>query len=145
MTAAPSLGGVLEAAVYVDDLDAAETFYAGILGMEVITRAEGRHVFFHAGEDTQSVVLAFIADATEIPPASDAKFPAPPHGARGPGHIAIAVKGGDLDGWKRYLKENGVTIEADFYWPTGKRSIYMRDPAGNSVELADRTLWRDVE
>jgi catechol 2,3-dioxygenase-like lactoylglutathione lyase family enzyme len=36
----------------------------------------------------------------------------------------------------------GVAIEADFRWPNGARSIYVRDPAGTSVELAERPLWR---
>ena len=26
-------------------------------------------------------------------------------------------------------------------WPEGGRSIYFRDPAGNSLELAPPTLW----
>jgi catechol 2,3-dioxygenase-like lactoylglutathione lyase family enzyme len=42
-------GEILEACVYADDLDAAERFYTGVLGMEVITRVEGRHVFFRCG------------------------------------------------------------------------------------------------
>ena len=37
-------GEILEACVYADDLDAAERFYTAVLGMEVITRVEGRHV-----------------------------------------------------------------------------------------------------
>ena len=81
----PVVTGVLEAAVYVDDLDKAEAFYGGVLGLERITRAEGRHVFFRCGP---SVVLVFIAKATAIPPAEGA-LPVPPHGAKGPGHLAL--------------------------------------------------------
>ena len=42
-------GEILEACVYADDLDAAERFYTSVLGMEVIARVEGRHVFFRCG------------------------------------------------------------------------------------------------
>jgi catechol 2,3-dioxygenase-like lactoylglutathione lyase family enzyme len=35
----------------------------------------------------------------------------------------------------------GIEIEADFRWPNGARSLYFRDPAGNSVELADPAIW----
>ena len=35
----------------------------------------------------------------------------------------------------------GMTIEADFRWPNGARSLYFRDPAGNSVEIVDPGLW----
>ncbi|KFE35835.1 VOC family protein [Thioclava atlantica] len=136
---APPSAGVLEAAVYVEDLDATERFYSGVLGLERITRVEGRHVFFRCGE---SVILAFIAAATRRPPAQDAALPVPPHGAVGPGHVCLAADGNDLDEWERHLKNSGVDIEADFKWPNGARSIYLRDPAGNSVEIADRTLWR---
>ena len=135
----PKSPGVLEAAVYVTDLDATEAFYSGLLGLEVITRVEGRHVFFRCGE---SVILTFIANATQIPPAPDARLPVPPHGATGPGHVCIASDAQTLEDWETYLKDNDVEIEADFTWPVGARSIYLRDPAGNSVEIADRGLWR---
>ena len=31
--------------------------------------------------------------------------------------------------------------EADFAWPGGGRSVYVRDPAGNSIEFADPAIW----
>lgn len=131
------ISGVLEAAIYVDDLDAAEGFYGEVVGLESITRADGRHVFFRCGA---SVVLCFIAAATREPPAPDARLPVPPHGANGPGHICFASE--TLDAWAARLADHGVAIEADFTWPHGPRSIYVRDPAGNSVEFAEPKLWK---
>ena len=133
----PALRGVLESAIYVDDLDAAEGFYGTLLGLERIVRVDGRHVFFRCGD---GVVLAFIAGATEQPPSPDA-LPVPTHGARGPGHICFAVPGDELDGIAKHLADHGIAIEADFNWPHGPRSVYVRDPAGNSVEFADPALW----
>ena len=132
---APPLSGVLEAALYVNDLDAAEGFYAGTLGLERILRVDGRHVFFRAGE---TIVLCFIAEATQHPPAEGA-LPVPPHGAQGAGHLCFAAS--DLDNIRGHLSAQGIAIEADFHWPHGPRSIYVRDPAGNSVELAEPKLW----
>ncbi len=129
--------GVLEAALYVDDLDAAEAFYGGVLGLERIARQEGRHVFFRCGS---TIVLLFRAEATRIAPRAGA-LPVPPHGAEGPGHLCFAAAGAALDGWVRRLEEAGIEIEADFRWPNGARSIYLRDPAGNSLELAEPKLW----
>ncbi|KUF11318.1 bleomycin resistance protein [Pseudoponticoccus marisrubri] len=129
--------GVLEAALYVDDLDAAEAFYGGVIGLDRITRVDGRHVFFRCGE---GVLLTFIAAATEVPPDPDA-LPVPPHGARGPGHVCFAVPAERLDALARHLAAHDVAIESDFHWPHGPRSIYVRDPAGNSVEFADPALW----
>ena len=34
---------------------------------------------------------------------------------------------------------------ADFQWPNGARSIYFRDPAGNSIEIAEPRLWFDED
>ncbi|MFO1143760.1 MAG: glyoxalase/bleomycin resistance/extradiol dioxygenase family protein, partial [Amaricoccus sp.] len=47
----------------------------------------------------------------------------------------------ELDQWRARLERAGVAVEADFRWPNGSRSIYVRDPAGNSVEFAEPALW----
>lgn len=126
---------VLETALYVDDLDAAADFYASIFNLEEVLRVPGRHVFFGVGP---GMLLLFNADATEKEPDG---LPVPTHGARGPGHMCFRVPGSDLDTWADHLRDRGVAIEADFHWPNGARSIYLRDPAGNSVELSERGLW----
>lgn len=134
----PGLLGTLESALYADDLDAAEAFYAGTLGLPVIARQPGRHVFFRVGA---SVLLVFDPAATGRPPRPDAPLPVPPHGARGPGHYCFSVARTALDDWRGHLERAGMAIEADFHWPNGARSIYVRDPAGNSVEFAEPGLW----
>jgi catechol 2,3-dioxygenase-like lactoylglutathione lyase family enzyme len=35
----------------------------------------------------------------------------------------------------------GISIEAEIRWPRGGASVYVRDPAGNSVELAPARIW----
>lgn len=141
MTAPPVLG-TLETALYAADLDAAEAFWTGIMGLAVIVRVTGRHVFFRtASTPRPQVLLVFNPDATVKPPAPDARLPVPAHGARGPGHACLAVAPGDLDRWRAHLESSCIAIEADFEWPKGGRSIYVRDPAGNSIELADPAIW----
>lgn len=137
MSRLPSLTGVLEAALYVDDLDAAAGFYGGLLGLEELVRVEGRHVFFRCGG---TVVLCFIAEASRQPTEND-RLPVPPHGAEGAGHICFSLPGAKLDACRAGLEAEGVSIEADFHWPHGPRSIYVRDPAGNSVEFSEPALW----
>ena len=124
---------VVETAVYVDDLRAAETFYGTVLGLRVIGREPGRHVFFQVGE--ASVLLAFRAEAT----LKGGKFP--PHGASGPGHFALGIEAEAFDGWRKLLQGHGVTIEKEVEWPRGGKSLYFRDPAGNSVELVTPGVW----
>jgi catechol 2,3-dioxygenase-like lactoylglutathione lyase family enzyme len=124
---------VVETGVYVDDLDRAEAFYRDLLGLAVIGKEPGRHVFFRVGSST--VLLAFLTDATlrgDLLPA---------HGARGPGHFALGVPADSLAAWRERLAAHGVAVEKEVRWPRGGRSIYFRDPAGNSVELLTPGLW----
>ncbi|MGB5559412.1 MAG: VOC family protein [Paracoccaceae bacterium] len=128
---------ILEAALYVDDLDAAEAFYGQLLGLERITRAGNRHVFYKVGK---TVLLIFNPAKTEIAD-PDAHLPVPPHGARGPGHVCFAATRQEIEAWRARLTAQGCAIERDFDWPNGARSIYFRDPAGNSIEIAEPGLW----
>jgi catechol 2,3-dioxygenase-like lactoylglutathione lyase family enzyme len=130
---------ILESALYVTDLAVAEAFYAGILGLQRIAKAEGRHVFFRCG---QGVLLLFNAEATSVAPSPDASLPVPPHGAAGQGHLCFAASADEIVRWKAALQQKGIAIEADFEWPNGGRSIYFRDPSGNSLEFAEPRIWR---
>jgi catechol 2,3-dioxygenase-like lactoylglutathione lyase family enzyme len=124
---------VVETAIYVDDLQAAEAFYGTILGLRVIGKEPDRHVFFQVGE--AGVLLAFQADTTLK------GDQLPPHGASGPGHFALGVETEVLDAWRKLLQGHGVAIEKEVEWPRGGKSIYFRDPAGNSVELVTPGVW----
>jgi catechol 2,3-dioxygenase-like lactoylglutathione lyase family enzyme len=135
------LAGVLEACLYADDLDAAHRFYAGVLGLEAIARDADRHLFFRSGSST--MFLVFNPARTAVVHEENAgSIAVPPHGATGPGHVAFAVADADLDEWHSHLSERGITIEREITWPNGGRSLYVRDPAGNSIELASPRLWK---
>lgn len=129
---------ILETVLYAADLEAMERFYARMLDLEVITREKDRYVFFRCAA---SVLLTFNpADSSE----QDVKVggvPIPRHGPTGPMHIAFAMHENEIESWKQRLAQHDVPIEADVHWPNGARSIYFRDPAGHSVELATPTLW----
>lgn len=129
---------ILESALYVTDLAAAEAFYGAVLGLERIARVEGRHVFFRCGG---GVLLLFDAEATRESPAPDARLPVPPHGATGQGHLCFAATADEIAAWKARLTAQGIAVEADFAWPSGGRSIYFRDPSGNSLEFAEPMIW----
>ncbi len=129
---------ILESALYVTDLDAAERFYREVLGLELILKAEGRHVFFRCGK---GVLLLFNAEATRNQPTPGAKLPIPPHGTTGEGHLCFAATADEIVRWKALLETKGIAIEADFQWPNVGRSIYIRDPSGNSIEFAEPRIW----
>lgn len=124
---------ILETCLYVDDLDRAEEFYSGVLGLELESKVAGRHVFFRCG---QAMFLLFNPNATR-----QATGDVPTHGAQGPGHVAFGTSQDELPAWRAQLEAHGVAIETDLTWPSGAHSLYFRDPAGNSVELATPSVW----
>ena len=123
---------VLETILYVDNLDAAETFYRDVLGLNLYSRKEGLFAFFKGAD---AMVLLFNPDAA----AKNTSIP--PHGTQGPGHVCFAMVEADLESWKDHLIANDVEIEQDVTWPNGAKSFYFRDPAGNSLELATPKIW----
>ncbi len=124
---------LVETSIYADDLDAAVRFYRDVLGLVPLMQETGRHVFFAVGD--RGMLLIFRPEETLR------GHPLPAHGARGPGHFALGIAANDLSAWRDRLGERGVAIEHEETWPGGGRSLYFRDPAGNSVELITPGVW----
>jgi catechol 2,3-dioxygenase-like lactoylglutathione lyase family enzyme len=127
------VSGVLETCLYATDLEPTAAFYRDVIGLEPISTVAGRHVFFRCGD---GVFLLFDPARTEI-----YEGDVPPHGARGPGHVAFAVSPDELHAWRARFADLGIPVEAEVSWPRGGRSLYLRDPAGNSVELTSPGIW----
>ena len=123
---------IFETVLYAGDLAAAERFYTEVLGLELYSRFDVAVSFRCEG----GVLLVFDPDKAILPGRD-----VPSHGARGPGHLAFAASPSDLDAWREHLRAHGVQIEKEVNWDQGGTSIYFRDPAGNSIELAPPTLW----
>lgn len=133
---------VLETILYAADLEAARAFYRDVLGLALYSEVPGRHIFFRLD---RQMLLIFNPHATEVPPRAGA-LPVPAHGARGPGHVCFTGTADEIDAWRSRLDSLGIEIEADFRWPARDealrgRSIYFRDPAGNSIEIAEARIW----
>lgn len=128
---------ILETALYVRDVAEAISFYRDIIGLEPVGKVSERNAFFRCGD---GILLLFKAEETLKPPAPGS-LPVPPHGTIGAGHVCFAATRHELDDWCSYLEKHGIAIESDFEWPNGARSIYFRDPFGNSLEFAEPKLW----
>jgi len=124
---------VLETCLYVDDLQVAEQFYSRVLQLELLSRQQGRHVFFRCG---RAMLLLFDARASSV------ESGVPPHGAQGPGHVAFRVPEPELQAWRKHFANCDVVVERVVDWPQGGRSLYFRDPSGNSLELASPRIWK---
>lgn len=138
---APALDGILETALYVDDLDIARAFYADTMAFAEIL-SDARMAAFAVGDDR--VLLLFKRGASAV----EAHLPGgiiPPHDGSGPIHIAFAVTARSLAAWERHLAAAGIEIESTVDWPDKRgRSLYFRDPDGHLLELAPRRLWKHM-
>lgn len=127
---------ILEVCVYVEDLDAAAAFYQNVMGLEILWREEGRHVFLRCGGR-----MLLIFNAAETTKLQDL----PSHGTQGAGHICFAAKNEDLPAWRTHLAEHGVEIEHEATWGDRGQSLYFRDPDGNSLEVGTPRIWGIME
>lgn len=134
----PTPRGILETVIYCEDLSSAQSFYEGTIGLTLVSSEPGRHLFFRVGD---SMLLIFNPKQTREATVPIGDQVIPRHGPVGPGHFAFRSEASELPGIKDRLQTAGVGIEAEIEWPGGGRSIYCRDPSGNSVEFATRTLW----
>lgn len=127
---------LLETILYTPDPAATARFYAEVVGLRLLEEPSERMAVLRVGEG--SVLLLFEPEWSGRPGRD-----VPSHGATGPGHVAFRVD--DLDAWPALLAEHDVEIEREITWPEGffrtGRSIYFRDPAGNSVEVMDADIW----
>ena len=133
----PRLNGVLETALYADDLERAARFYEDVLGLSPLA-SDARFRAYDVGG--RSVLLVFQRGAT----LETVRLPGgtiPPHDGHGPLHIAFAVDAADLAAWEERLGRHGIAVEGRTVWPRGGHSLYARDPDGHLLEFATPGLW----
>ena len=134
----PRVEGVLETALFVEDLGPAVEFYQKIFGFEMIAEAPGRLVALSVA-DSQVLLLGkkgASREATETPGGT-----IPPCDGDGQGHLAFSIPLTELETWEKWLSEQGVEIESKVNWEQGGTSLYFRDPDGHLLELGTPGLW----
>ncbi len=131
----PEVVDVYETVLYGSDIDALSKFYNDVVGLPLIEADRALMAALRLGGG--GVLLIF----NPVAAAAHGRF-VPSHGAAGAGHVAFRV--GDLDAWRKHLTEREVEIEREIDWGAGRFSIYVRDPAGNSVEFARGELWEQA-
>ena len=133
----PTLDGILETALYTDDMDRARAFYEGVLGLKPIF-SDNRLTAYGVAE--RSVLLIFRrGSATQTVTMPGGTIPG--HDGAGPLHVAFAIGKDELARWELHLAASGIAIEGATNWSRGGRSIYFRDPDGHLLELATPGLW----
>ena len=124
--------GVHETVLYAEDVPALVAFYTDVVGLAVIDPPDDHSAAFRLEDG--NVLLVFDPSRTSTP----GRF-VPAHGATGAGHVAFRVNA--LDDAAGELRQRGIGIEREITWPKGGRSVYFRDPAGNSVEYVEGEIW----
>jgi catechol 2,3-dioxygenase-like lactoylglutathione lyase family enzyme len=124
---------IYETVLYAPDPAAAAAFYAR-LGFTLAE--EPGEVMAVVAVPGGSVLLIFDP-ARSRQPGRDV----PSHGAQGEGHVAFRVEPEELDRRRAEVVAAGIPIDREVRWGGGARSLYLRDPAGNSVEFIDGDIW----
>ncbi|HEX8204503.1 MAG TPA: VOC family protein [Solirubrobacteraceae bacterium] len=117
------------------DLDRTTAFYRDLLGLQLVREGasdddpDARHYWFSAGDGAPGTLISFL----EYPHLE------PGHvGAGSLQHFALIVESADEQvAWRDYLRSRGVEA-TDVFERGGFKSIYIRDPDGNIVEIATR-------
>lgn len=132
------LQGVIETAVYADDIPRSVAFYRDVLGMRVMVSDPNR-IAALAVNDKHVFLVLKRGGSTQPIPMHDGFLP--PHDTHGASHYALAIDKADAPAWLERLKSHNIAIESRIHWPRGGESIYFRDPDGNLGELATPGLW----
>jgi len=133
----PKLDGILETAVYVDDMDAAHDFYSEILGLKRMVA--GDRLFAYDAGPAQALLVFHRGHTGEDVATSGGIVPG--HDTNGHSHFAFRISGDQLQPWRDYLSDKGVEVISEVVWPAGGTSLYFNDPDGNVLELAAAPLW----
>ena len=133
----PSLNGILETSLYVEDMDRSMRFYQEILQFQKMV---GDERFCALRAAPQQVLLLFKLGASTQPMVIDGGT-IPPHDGSGQMHLAFAISAQELEPWERWLEQHQLVIESKVRWERGGQSIYFRDPDGNLLELVTPGCW----
>ncbi|WP_422376676.1 VOC family protein [Roseibium sp.] len=133
----PKLDGILETAVYVDDMEAAHAFYSETLGLKRMVA--GDRLFAYDAGPAQALLVFHRGHTGDDVPTSGGIVPG--HDTSGHSHFAFRISSDQLQSWREYLGEQGIAIISEVTWPAGGTSLYFNDPDGNVLELAAAPLW----
>jgi catechol 2,3-dioxygenase-like lactoylglutathione lyase family enzyme len=134
----PKITGIIETALYTENLPAAIDFYTQVLGLEILVGDPPR---FYALSVAANHVLLLFAKGCCLAPTSLPGGTIPPHDGSGPVHIGFAIPTESVHEWQERLASFGIPIESRTTWDRGGISLYFRDPDGHLLELLTPGVW----
>lgn len=127
----PETEGLLESALYVEDVTRSAEFYEKIFGFRMIADFRERGCAMEAGQ--RRVLLLFKKGAS--------RHIESPHDGDGELHVAFAIPASTLERWEQWLAHNGIGIEEKHVWERGGTSLYFRDPDRHLLEVLTPGVW----
>lgn len=138
------VSGIHETVLYARDVAACAAFYRDVIGLRPIGTPTELSAALRLPEG-DAVLLIFNPEHASQPgrgvPSHGAWGAGPHAGANG--HVAFRIDSGGVAAWRERLAAAAAPIEMEVPWERGGRSIYTRDPAGNSVELVEGRVWAE--
>lgn len=131
---------VHETVLYAADPPSTARFYHEVLGLRTIGTTDNNSAALRLPHG-DAVLLIFRPDHAATPGRGVPTHGSAAPGHSGAGHVAFRIASGSLPAWRVRLESQSIPIELERTWNRGGASIYIRDPAGNSVELVDGTIW----
>jgi glyoxylase I family protein len=126
-----------------ENVERSTAFYTGVLGLELVKRTVNQ-------DDPNARHFFFSTDSLGTPGGviSCMEYPQMEEGSVGRGtvhHFALSVDSAEeLEGWRSYLESRGIgcteVLDRVYF-----KSIYLRDPDGNLVEIACREPGLSVD
>lgn len=134
----PTINGVLETALYVEDLPRAIQFYQTLFHFELLVSDQRLGAMSVADKQ----ILLLFKKGASTKPMQTAGGTIPPHGGEGNLHMAFSISTAEVEHWENWLKQNGVKIESKVKWEAGGQSLYFRDPDNHGIELVTPGTWK---
>jgi len=123
--------GIIETALYVQDLQQSVEFYQRVFGFATLHASER----LTALRVTPGQTLLIIKRGTSAEPSVMTFGVIPPSDGAGQQHLAFGIGPEQLDGWRDRLQQYGVAVESALDWPEGGHSLYFRDPDSHCIEI----------
>jgi glyoxylase I family protein len=123
--------GLLELVLEVSDLERSVAFYRDLLRLPQVEKWSPPRIGVWLSLGPNEVLGLW-------PPASGGEGVAIA-GSRGGSHVhfAVYVDPGSLPTWQQTLEHAGLAVKGPVEFSHGNRSLFISDPDGNVVELAD--------
>lgn len=128
--------GLGELVLRVADMDAMLDFYTNTLGLELLRRFDDEVAFMKIAEGAAGQVQTLtLFNRRKLSNFDNSEWPGWDPARSSLHHFALTISVPDYEAMQAYVKEHEVPHNIAVHTWIGWRSIFLRDPEGNTAEL----------